>query len=334
MDYQNKIKKRAFLLARGLVSGLLLFYVFTLVEWGKFEYLFTGIRLEYALFGPLIKFVGVLFSVIRWRYLLAGFNIFKRLLELYIFYLIGAIYSLVLPGVIGGDLIRIGLVAGRRKENLSLVTASVLIERICGLTMLFVMGSLSVYLFLDDFNFLSDLWLFELMPPVTVLGVILFFVIFIIGRYKFKDRELKFAEEAEHKKIIGAAKGIVNLPKSIILVIFSLSALFQAVDITSVYIWAKSLHIALPFSFFFVIIPIVYLVTILPISLGGLGVREAAIVYFLTIAGINSTEAAALSFAVYLNHVVLGIAGGVAQIMLKSKMFDGQTFQKKDAAIN
>ena len=136
--------------------------------------------------------------MIRWRLLLVGLNIFRRLGDLYIFYLIGASYSLVLPGVIGGDFIRIGLCARGRRENLGLIAVSVLIERICGLTMLFVMGTLSYYLFFDNYNFLSDLWIVELMPPVTALGLISLLVIFIIGRCMQKKMVIKPERETKY----------------------------------------------------------------------------------------------------------------------------------------
>ena len=142
-----------------------------------------------------------------------------------------------------------------------------------------------------------------------------------------KKMVIKPERETKYTFFLQTGKQIVNLPIITILVIFFLSALFQAAGIASSYFWAKSLHIPLDLSFFFITMPIVYFATVLPVSLGGLGVREGAIVYFLTSAGVASTEAAVLSFAIYLNSIIVGVVGGALQITWKSKIFDSATLR-------
>jgi uncharacterized protein (TIRG00374 family) len=56
--------------------------------------------------------------------------------------------------------------------------------------------------------------------------------------------------------------------------------------------------------------PLVITATVLPISLSGLGVREAAFMYLLTKAGVSMSEAALLSFLGYLIGRVISLAGG------------------------
>jgi hypothetical protein len=60
--------------------------------------------------------------------------------------------------------------------------------------------------------------------------------------------------------------------------------------------------------------PIVYLVTILPISIGGLGVREGTLVMILSFVNIETSEAVILSFLIYLNRILIGGVGGIIQL--------------------
>jgi glycosyltransferase 2 family protein len=79
------------------------------------------------------------------------------------------------------------------------------------------------------------------------------------------------------------------------------------------------LRIHLPFSYFLILFPIVYLATVLPISIGGIGVREGVLVYFLSQSGVPTSDAISLSFLVYMNRMISALIGGGIQLMDKRK---------------
>lgn len=70
---------------------------------------------------------------------------------------------------------------------------------------------------------------------------------------------------------------------------------------------------------FFVIMPLVYICTILPFSLGGLGVREGALVYLLAKMGVPASDGVALSFLIYINPVLVDSVGGILHVLKNSK---------------
>jgi uncharacterized membrane protein YbhN (UPF0104 family) len=72
--------------------------------------------------------------------------------------------------------------------------------------------------------------------------------------------------------------------------------------------------------FFLAVFPIVYILTVLPISLGGLGVREGVFVYLLTRAGIQASDAVMVSLLIYLNRVLVNSSGAVLQIFWKPEV--------------
>ncbi|MDB4534161.1 flippase-like domain-containing protein [Vicingaceae bacterium] len=104
-----------------------------------------------------------------------------------------------------------------------------------------------------------------------------------------------------------------NIPVRTLLVVAVLSGIAQGMDIGASYFLARSINIDLPFAFFLVAIPIVYLGTVLPISLGGLGVREGILLVILMRVGELSSDAIILSSLLYLNRVFVAAIGGIAQ---------------------
>ena len=57
------------------------------------------------------------------------------------------------------------------------------------------------------------------------------------------------------------------------------------------------LGIEVSFSYLFIIMPMVTLVELLPISVSGLGTREATVIYFFSVVGIASVQAVGFSIA-------------------------------------
>ena len=108
---------------------------------------------------------------------------------------------------------------------------------------------------------------------------------------------------------------------------------FQGVDILASYCFVLGLRIELPFSYFLVLFPIVYLVTVLPISLGGLGVRESILVYFLHQAGVTASDAVSLSFLIYFNRVFAALIGGGSQVFSKHSNRSVWRFAKSEAEL-
>ena len=50
-------------------------------------------------------------------------------------------------------------------------------------------------------------------------------------------------------------------------------------------------------------------------ELGGLGVREGTLAFLLALFGVNPSDAVTLSFLVYLTRVVVGVFGGIWQLL-------------------
>jgi hypothetical protein len=85
--------------------------------------------------------------------------------------------------------------------------------------------------------------------------------------------------------------------------------LAQLGDVTIAWLFSAMFDVYLPFTAFVFIMPIVYVATVLPISLGGLGVREGVFAWLMTLYGVDVGLAVLISLLMYLTKVLVSIIG-------------------------
>jgi hypothetical protein len=326
-------KKRLVFLLRSLVSVILLFYLFTLIEWHRLVILLSEVEKKIFFLAPILLIIGFLFSAIRWNHLLTGLNISNKLKDLYTYYLIGSFYSFFLPGVIGGDVVRIGFCSKETNGSIGVITISVLLERSCGVMVLFLMGSIAILCLPLNLRLSLGYPIIKLLPTVTALGLILLVTALMISRRR-QDRYLIREKGSEWaSKIKQVLSLVVHLPSSTFLHLVVFSCLFQSIDILTYFVIAKALNLSISLTFFFAIMPVVYITTVLPISIGGLGVREGALVYLLGKISVLSSDAVALSFLVYFNRIFISSIGGIIQMFRQSRAHGNASSAIKETTV-
>jgi hypothetical protein len=95
----------------------------------------------------------------------------------------------------------------------------------------------------------------------------------------------------------------------VMLKVGAISVLSWFVAIAMCYLIALSLHIDVPFSYLFMVIPVVNLLSILPIAFSGIGTREASLVFFLGLVGVPAGTAVSFSLLIFLSDLLLGLVG-------------------------
>ena len=95
---------------------------------------------------------------------------------------------------------------------------------------------------------------------------------------------------------------LFRIPVQTVLLVVVLSACFQVPDTLAAFALARAVQIDLPLLVFFVINPLVYISTNIPLSLGGLGVREGVLVLLLSSQGVSPSSAVLLAFLIYMSH--------------------------------
>lgn len=91
--------------------------------------------------------------------------------------------------------------------------------------------------------------------------------------------------------------------------------------IAGVILVARSLGVDADLAAFFALVPSAFLAAMIPVTIGGWGVREASFVYFLGVAGVAAPAALATSILFGLTRIVIGLFGGLVWLLARSDRF-------------
>lgn len=201
------------------------------------------------------------------------------------FYLTGMFWNLWMPSSIGGDAARAYL-AGKKCGHFSLAASAVFMDRLSGLAALLVIGIAAA--FVERFNGTSqaDTALEQSAHFFWITGILLVVLVVALISGRFFSARLAASENALTSLI--AAKfdslhrslDLYRQPgtRSVLFVALILSLLFQ-IGLTGLNIGlALAVQLPLPLLTYWWLVPALALASLLPVGIGGLGVREAAAV--------------------------------------------------------
>jgi len=259
---------------------------------------------------------AVALSAYKWKVLLAYEGLSCPWGELFRLYLIGIYFNNFLPTSIGGDAARIYLLS-RKHGQPKQVIISVFTERVTGLIALVSFLILGLVVEGEILDAPTKLWLW---------GGSLFFLLCLFGLFVGKNKLplQKCLPKNWRDWLVGMANdgrrwgGITDRS------VAGMSLLFQFLSIFIYFLLSCSLSLSIPFSALILIVPLVALVTLLPISLNGLGLREGSWVFFLSLFHVSGSEALALSLLYFIVILLLSLCGGLLYFFLGSGLADCQ----------
>ncbi len=300
-------------IVKTVVAVALLGYLFSRVDLEAFGTILDEARVP-VLIGMFFTFIpGSALSVWKWKILLRAQGIDSPgFFGLWKLYLQAVFYSNFLPGDIGGDVVRCYQV-GKRSGKMAESVAAVFLERFSGLFLVFVYGAIGLGMAWERVGRTRIL-------PVCAAAVLLFFIACgafvlwhrVIHRVLSRPRRFAFMSKLAGKarrlyeSLILYRKRPVELAgTAAISVLFQLYAVF--------YLWglAYSLRIPVSVQAAFLVLPFSTIVSLAPVSISSLGVREGAFVYFLSLFGLSVTEALTLALLFRVSVLFTGLVGGV-----------------------
>ena len=235
---------------------------------------------------------ATLVSSFRWQMLLPERFSVRRLFPLY---MLGAFFNTFLPGLVGGDAVKIYYLykeTGKGTQALS----SVFMDRFVGFTSLMALGIVAYPFGLRYFRGSWIEWVLPLIVLSFVLSSLLIFGLRLGQRLKVLGSVYDYFHSYLRKPAVIAKT-------------LALSFIVQVSIIFSVYVLALGLGLHVPFILFLAFIPIITTVATLPISISGIGLREGASVLLLGSVGVEPAMATALSFTMFLASAIGGAPG-------------------------
>ena len=263
-----------------------------------------------------ISFAAYAVNTYKWQVLLAGagsrvpFGLLVRL------NFIGMFYNIVLPGQVGGEVMK-GLRLARSGVGASTSAVSVIADRVTGLLALLLLGVVGALLSPSVGGMRSDLllWLVGLCFMLAVATVVL-----VTGRGIAPVARLGRALHLPSNPVSVRISKLVNelspgsRSVSSLWVPLLISVVFQATSVWGNLLLCRALDIPVSYLQLLWVVAIVSLLQSLPISFAGIGVREGAFVYLLSLQGVSTSSALALSLLVFATQILLALAGGLVQL--------------------
>ncbi len=233
---------------------------------------------------------------------------------------ISRFFNLFLPTSIGGDVFR--TLSYKKYAKTGTKSFSVIfIDRFIGMTAMISLGTIFLLLPILDKSKLED-WLSYIMIGTFLLVVSIWLFIIsqklshiaikIIGIVPFntiKDKILKLYEEIRQ---------INKVPSADLMKALGSSFLSHFISSSSIYFISEALQLKIPAIQFFITIPIINTLLLLPLSINGIGVRDYLFknLYEPLTSSTNFILLAPLNF---LQTLVTGIIGGIMYIFYKQK---------------
>lgn len=240
---------------------------------------------------------------VRWRMLVVAINDNQSAaiswLKAQKFYYISVFFNCCLPGTIGGDVVRVWLA---RSEHILLTHAinSVIIDRLLGLVALGIIMLATLPLLAEITGFV--LW------PFWILAAIAFALLLYMNR-----RSDALFSRFLHWRAVDWLKNFMEALRKLAAHQWtSLGALLVTI-LTHIsyficcFVLAQSLRIDISLLQCTVLLPPIMLAAILPVSIGGWGVREAGMVWLFGMIGVPKAAALALSVQLGILNIILSL---------------------------
>lgn len=313
--------KKAFFLLKLFISSALIFYLFYI---RKIDLMGVGAALKKAdifwlIVGLSLLGLGRIITACRWKILLSAQEIYAPLKRLLISLFVANFFNLFLPSTIGGDAIRAYDVSrDSHRPGTSILT--ILIERIMGMFALVIIAAFSlIFAFFLRQNFWEKYQIANLVWPVigwfiiTLIGMLTISfphfskaAVFVFNKMGFKKIEEMMKRGGEVLNALKSNRGSFTMG-------FLLSILLQINVIVYTYVIALSLNLKVPFIYFCLIVPLIFIILLIPFSINGIGIRESAYLFFLG-GFVLSSETVALSWTLFFMTMVMGAIGGLVYV--------------------
>ena len=299
------MKKRWMNLLRILISVGALAFLFWHIGLGETLDVLRRAGLRYLMAAFLLFVLSLGIRAVRWFLLLRALDPvvpFGRLLRLYF---VGQFFSSFLPSQFGGDVVRALELTQDTDSSASIGT--VLLDRMAGLLVLFVMG----LLVLPFQAVRMEPWLVWLLLAVAGGGLVVGGLL-LDGRLLRRltgwlPPALSLAGQGPLAKVYAAVTGC---GRRAVLSAFGVSVLFNLVNVLINWLCGQAVGAGISLSYFFAATPLLSVSGLIP-SIGGWGVRETVSTAIFAPTGAGENVAAALGMALGGVTLAAGLVGGV-----------------------
>ena len=299
--------KKVFFFFRIFVTGAILFALFKFIPYKKLVDVYRDSQKIYLFLGLTVFFLCQIIAIFRWRFLLSSLGVHISVKEALCSSLCGLFLNLFFPSSVAGDVFRSFSISCRHGDT-GKVASSVLMDRFSGGIALTLISLLA---FIGGRKMIPGeeigVALLALCGIAGFSALIIFsksfflFLVKIVKRKPLKEKLVSFHDKLYFFK---------NNPRVFIKSLF-FSFSIQSLIILGFFIISRAFDVKIGIIYFLIIMPIVIAIALIPITIAGAGTREASLVYFFSLVGVEKSVSLGISLLNLIFLIFMGIIGGI-----------------------
>ncbi len=278
------------------------------LNYSQLPELFYSMSYSLLALATAFQFLSTFISGFRWKLVMDALGFKQSFMFYQSLYFKGFFFSQALPGSVGGDAIRL-LALKDEGYRVGDSLYGIFIDRVVGLTGLLII-SLIALLFAPTYLHSGIKYVVFMISFGGLIGFVgLLFLHKVINLENTKLRVLHKLSMKFYAVYEGAQRSAMQIGLSVAIHFFS---------ILCVYMISVASGLGIEFGAFLCLMPLVILLTILPISFAGWGVREGAMVGLFSMSGASREAIMAVSIAYGVILIASSIPGFFAWIKSKN----------------
>lgn len=302
------MKKNISIFLRIFISLALLFVLFRKIDFRGTLKVIANLDLFYFTLALVIFFILTILVFFRWKMLLDAHKVDVPLIRALNSFSGGLFVNLFTPSTIGGDLSR-SIDLGAHTKRYGVIAATVLLDRLSGFAGLVTVAIVSLifgHRLIDDFSVYATVF------SMTLLLGGVFLVLFNRGIYDRLNRSVsKKGKFWDNFKKLHSEIYFFRQHRGVLWANFIYSIIIQTGASVFSYFILRSLNTRINLLYPLVFNPVITVITTIPISISGLGLRDASGIFFYSKAGVAKDIALAQSLLNFAVIAALGLLGGI-----------------------
>ena len=293
--------------------GLILFIIIlSKLNLTKIIALLSNINPFYLALALLLFIPLLVIKAMRWQLLMNAQNIEYSLKDSTIMYAAALYIGALTPGRIG-DFIKVFYLKGDG-HPFGKSFATVLLDRLFDLTSLFLLGYAGMLLFIALFERSVIILSYIFAATALLLMFFLYKKDFSMGVLEYISSHFIPERYRENAKtgFSDLYNGIKTLNPSQLAVATFMTFFAWVIYFVMMYLFALSIDIDIPFLYLATCVSISAVITLIPISISGIGTRDATLIILFSYLGLSKESAIAFSMLILFMYAVNGFIGLIA----------------------
>lgn len=302
--------KDKFLFIFRLSAGAgIVFVLFHTVPYEQLKQQLADADLRFLVFAFAEFFSLYIISTFRWQSVLAASGINISYWQTFYLLICGLFFNLFCPSIVASDVFRASMISVRDKHKGTKTASTVLLDRISGFAGLFLVSLAAVGMAPE-----------VVAEPEVLLSIIaLFVLLLLVCGFIFSRRFAKsciffvsFSKKLEQIFTdLSEELRLFRRDPLLFVRMVGLSVIVHMGVVISFYLSSLAFGTRVSLMYFAVVVPVILVMSVLPVSIAGLGTREIGALFFLTRIGVSQSAAIGISLMNFVFIVISGLTGGV-----------------------